>query len=97
MVSLENIWCVGGPFGGVTFASLDEGLTNSPVLSFDNAVHMGVVWGDADVANIIPVCKPVEGSNIGHAIVSDNFFDGAPPAQDILKKKCAEGATSFCA
>jgi hypothetical protein len=96
-VGPKDMQCMGGSFGGVTFTSLDKGLANSPVLLLNNAIHVGVVWGDVDVANTILVHKPVKGGNIGCAIVGDDFFNGTPPAQDVLKKKCIKGVASFCA
>ena len=73
------MWHIGQPFSGIAFTSLDEGLTNCLVLLLNDAIHMGVIRGDVDVTDTIPVCKPVQGSNVGCAIVGDNFFNGAPP------------------
>ena len=89
--------CAGRPFGGVAFAGLDKGLANRPMLSLDDAVRAGIVRGDADVANTIPISEPVEGSDIRRAIVGDDLFDSAPPAQDVLEKKRTEGAASLSA
>ena len=55
MVGPEDMRCVGQPFGGVAFVGLDKGLANCLMLSLDDAICVGIVWGDADVVNTIPV------------------------------------------
>ena len=79
-------------FGGVAFASLNEGLANGSVLLFDDAIRAGVVRGDADVVDTIPVREPVQCSDVGRTVVSDDLFDGTPAAQYLLEKKHTQGA-----
>lgn len=87
----------GGPFSGVAFTSPDKGLTNCLVLSLNNAICAGVIQGDVDIMDTVPVHEPVEGGDTGHAIVGDNFFNGTPPAQYVFKKKCTQYVTGLCA
>jgi len=53
---------------------------------------MQVVSRNADVSDTIPIRKPVKRGNIRHAVVSDDLFDGAPPAQNFLEKKHTKSA-----
>ena len=80
MVSPEDVRGKGQPLGVVAFTGLDKRVTNCLVLSLNNAIRVEVVWGNADVSDTIPICKPVKCGDIGYAIVGDNLFDGTPSA-----------------
>ena len=80
MVGPEDVRGKGRPLGVIAFTGLDKGIANCPVLSLDDAVCVGVVWGNADVSDTIPIRKPVECGDVGCAIVGDDLFDGAPSA-----------------
>ena len=85
------------PLGDVAFASLDEGVANRPVLPLDDAIGAGVVGGNANVSDAIPVRKSVQRGDVGGAVVGNDLFDCAPSAQYLLEKKCSDRAASFCA
>ena len=91
-VSPEDVWHTSQPLQSVTFASLDKGLDDGVVLLLNDAICTQVVSGNPDVLDTIPICKPVKGGDIRRAIVSDDLFDGAPPAQNFLEKKHTESA-----
>jgi len=44
------------------------------------------------VSDTVPICKPVEGGDIRHAIVGDDLFNSTPPAQNFLEKKYTKSA-----
>ena len=67
------------------------------MLPLNDAICMQVVSRNTDVSDTIPIRKPVEGSDIRCAVVGDNLFDGAPPAQNFLEKKHTESAACLSA
>jgi hypothetical protein len=57
-VGPEGQWCESRPSFDITVACFDEGLTNSPVLAFDDPIRLRIVSRNTDVTNPVPVCKP---------------------------------------
>jgi hypothetical protein len=90
-VGPEGEWCNGQPAGGVAVASFDKGLLNGAVLVLDDAVHLQVVSQNVYMMDTVPFGKPVKCSNIGGAIVHDDFLNGTPPAEDLFKQEGADG------
>ena len=91
----EGVWCDSGPLRDSAFACLDDRFSDRAVLAFDDAVRTGVVSGNPDVSDTVPLSEPIQRSNEGCAVVRDDFFDGTPSAQDIFENKRGEGACSF--
>jgi hypothetical protein len=85
MVSPENKWYDGGPVGSVAVTGLDQGLTDGAVLVLNDAICPQVVSQNANMMDTVPVSKPVKHSDIGGAVVCDDFLDGTPPAEDFFE------------
>jgi len=96
-VGPEDMWRMSWPLRSVAFASLDEGLDDGAVLPLNDAICTQVVSRNADVSDTVPIRKPVEGGDVRCAVVSDDLFDGAPPAQNFLKKKHTESVACLSA
>ena len=95
MIHPEYMGSECGPLGDVVFAGFDKQRTDSVVLSFHNPIGFGVVGRDMYVADPKFVGQPIKSSNIGSPIISDNFLNSAPSAQDLLEDKRAKSATSL--
>ena len=95
MIHPEYMGSKCGPLGDVVFAGFDKRLTDSVVLSFYNPISFGVVGRDMYVVDPKFVGQPIKSSDIGSPIISDNFLNSAPSAQDLLEDKRAKSATSL--
>jgi len=96
-VGPEDMWRASRPLRSIAFASFDKGLDDGAVLPLNDAVCMQVVSGNPDVSDTVPIRKPVEGSNVRCAVVGDDLFDGAPPAQNFLEKKYTKSVACLSA
>jgi len=88
--------CNHQPSGFVAFACLDDGFADRTVLSFDDAIGLGVVRRYMDVSDAILVSKPVKCCDVCGAVVSDDLFHCSPPAQNLFEDKGADRVASFC-
>ncbi|KIJ08296.1 hypothetical protein PAXINDRAFT_18561 [Paxillus involutus ATCC 200175] len=64
--------------------------------TLNNSIGLRVIRGDADVVDIVPGSKDVQGLDEWQTIVSYNFSKWAPSAEDILKDIGSQCYTIFC-
>jgi hypothetical protein len=64
--------------------------------TLNNSIGLRVIRGDADVVDIVPGSKDVQGLDEWQTIVSYNFSKWAPSAEDILKDIGSQCYTVFC-
>jgi len=78
------------PSGFVAITCLENRVADRAVLSFDDAVGLGVVRRYADVSDAELVSEPVERCDISCAVVSDDLLYCSPPAEDLLEYERAD-------
>ena len=76
-------------------AGLHEGFPFVEVLSFDDAIILGVIQGDLDMMDPIFFGEVPHCSCECRTIVGDNFCHPTPLAEDILKNEVAKGLLIF--
>ena len=73
------------PLGLVTITSLEQHLAHIEVRTFSNPICTGVVTGNVDVLNMVPLGEVVKSFHECGAIVHDDFAKCAPSAKDVFK------------
>ena len=63
--------------------------------TLDNSIGSGIVATDLDMLNVVLFLQITERGDKRFAIVRDDFYEGAPSAQDVLEDPVPDGLCGF--
>jgi hypothetical protein len=81
----------------VRVTCFEQRFAEGEVLNFDNPVGSRVVWGDANVVDMVPFSNVLKRGYDRSAVVGDNLHNGAPSADNLFEDEISQGLPGLSA